>query len=151
MLTKHLFLIRFALINFVGLSLVAATYLQGWLAPFLRSHLYELLIGIAMVFLYGLGIAGWRIWQTTAELDALAAGTPNPDSEAGWFLAITKTADPNSHAELSGASHLRLTSRIVIAGQIANVLVFLGRVSWIRGKCQFSRLAQPRISGTRKP
>ena len=50
MLTKHLLLVRFILVNFVALCLLAATYLQGWLAPLLESHLSELLIGIALVF-----------------------------------------------------------------------------------------------------
>ena len=57
MLAKHLLLVRFCLINFIAFSLLAATWLQGWLAPLLESHLSELLAGIALVFLYGFALA----------------------------------------------------------------------------------------------
>jgi hypothetical protein len=131
---KYLLVVRFALINLVAFSFLAATYLQGWLKPLTNSHLWELLALIAAVFLYGLAICAWRIWQTNSELDALdAPGDATVPGEAGRFLAMTRGKSSDFIAAQSGILRLRLTNRIAIVGQTANALVFLGLIGTVVG------------------
>jgi len=129
---RYLLLVRFGLVNLVAVSFCIAAYLQGWLDPIIKADLVELSGVIAAVFLYGAGHCALSIWQTTAEMNAIADGAPIPQSHAARYLqnAAGGAAEQDVAA---GVLRLRLTDRIATVRQVANALVFLGLIGTVIG------------------
>ncbi len=130
---RHLLFTRFLLTNVVLGALAGAAYLQGWLDGMIHGHLRELSGLIVLVFLFGLGLCGIRIWRHGADLDAVKASAPGADSWAGRYMAQLTAADSEGRANLAGALRLRLTDRIAGIRDIANALIFLGLVGTVIG------------------
>ncbi len=133
MLFRYLHFVRFCLVNIVATALAAAAYLQGWLDGVLGAHLVELSAVIFMVFLYGLGLCGAKIWRHGVELDAVTAGTPSPETRVGRYLSLARDADAESRSIHLGALRLKLTDRIVGVRHVANSLIFLGLIGTVIG------------------
>jgi hypothetical protein len=67
---RYLLLLRFALLNLVGIALVAAVWAHGWLDDMIatdRYHLVKLNVG---VFLVGLAMCGNRILKLSQDLNS---------------------------------------------------------------------------------
>ncbi len=133
MLYRYLLFVRFILLNLVALSLLGAAYLQGWFDAILAAPLKELSGLIVLVFLYGLGLCGLRIWSLSLELNALKAEAAPPYSRAGSYLDGVKGADSDSRSIQASALRLRVTDRIAVVRQIANALIFLGLIGTVIG------------------
>ncbi len=133
MLFRYLLVVRFALVNLVAAALLVATYMQGWLDGVFAERLREMSGGIFLVFLYGLGLCGSRVWRHSVELNQLKAGVPDPESRAGHYLSQATGASPESRILQAGTLRLKLTNRIVGVRHIANALVFLGLIGTVIG------------------
>ncbi len=133
MLYRYLLVARFVLDNLVAAALLAAAYMQGWLDGFFAEPLREMSGGIFLVFLYGLGVCGARVWRHSVELNDIKAGAPAPASRAGQYLSRASAAGPESRILQAGALRLKLTNRIVGVRHIANALVFLGLIGTVIG------------------
>lgn len=129
---RHLLLARFLLINVVAVGLAAAGYLQGWLSPIIDAHLAELSGIIVLVFLYGLALAGLRIWQTSREINAVADGAPDPATDTGDYLRALGAGGGDAEM-LAQVLRLKLSNRIVVVRHIAGSLVFLGLIGTVIG------------------
>lgn len=132
-LFRYLLVVRFALINVVAAGLLAAAYLQGWLDGVINAHLVELSILIFVVFLYGLGLCGIKIFRHSVELNDIQAGSPDPKSRTGRYLEQTAGTGPESRSIQVMALRLRLTDGIIGVRQIANSLVLLGLIGTVIG------------------
>jgi hypothetical protein len=130
---RYLLVLRFMLVNLVAISLLVATYLQGWLDGFFISYTMELSAAIALVFLYGLVTCGARTWRITVELNDVKAGNPKPSSWAGKHLRSVRDSDPVRHSVHAGALRLKLSNRVASVRHIANSLVFLGLIGTVIG------------------
>ncbi len=130
---RYLLFVRFLLVNIVATALVVAAFLQGWLDGLIYGHLRELSALIVLVFLYGLCLCGFRVWRHSADLDAVLAAAPDPESWAGRYLAQLQGAESEGRATMAAALRLRLTDRIVGIRDIANALIFLGLVGTVIG------------------
>jgi hypothetical protein len=133
MLYRYLLVVRFVLVNLVAAALLAAAYMQGWLDGVFVERLRELSGAIFLVFLYGLGICGARVWRHSIQLNQLKAGTPDPESRIGRYLSRASGASPESRSLQAGTLRLKLTDRIVVVRHIANALVFLGLIGTVIG------------------
>ena len=68
---RFLLLLRFVLINLTGFALLAAAWLQGWIAQILAAddtHICKLIFGL---FLVGLVWSAQKVWMLSRELNAL--------------------------------------------------------------------------------
>ncbi|MGI9384556.1 MAG: MotA/TolQ/ExbB proton channel family protein [Methyloligellaceae bacterium] len=130
---RYLLVLRFALMNLVAMSLVAAAYLQGWLNGLLAKYTMSLSAVIFGVFLYGLVLCGLKIWQTSVALNQVKSGTPDPGSKAARYLASIQSGDGDSRSIRIGMLRLKLSHGIGIVRQIANSLVFLGLIGTVIG------------------
>ena len=113
---RHLLILRFAVLNLVALALLGAAWLKGWVGLVLEGDGTRLVALIAIVFCAGLVECARRLWQTSAELDRLAAGP-----------ARHLAAPPGSTLKL------RLAARIAPIRHIANSLVLLGLIGTVIG------------------
>ncbi len=133
MLYRYLLVVRFALVNFVAVALLAATYFQGWLDAVIYSYLRELSAGIFVVFLFGLFRCGAKVWRHSIELNDLKTGTPEPESRAGRYLSQAVKANSESRSIQIIALRLKLTDGVVVVRNIANSLVLLGLIGTVIG------------------
>ena len=129
---RYLLLVRFGLINFVCISLLAAAYLQGWLDAILKADLVELSGAIAALFVYGWVHCAIAVWRTSRELNDVDEASPQVGSHAGRYLSALELESANQEVA-SGILRLRLTNRISVVRHVANALVFLGLIGTVIG------------------
>lgn len=128
---RYLLIVRFMLINVVAAALLAGVYFQGWLDAVIGADLIELSAIIAAVFAYGFLYCGFRVAQTSGELDAVRSGAPGSASPAGAYLdRLSPARDRDS---LRSVLRMRLGRRIATVRHIANSLVFLGLIGTVIG------------------
>jgi hypothetical protein len=130
---QFLLLLRFALINLIGLGLLALAQVHGWIALTLEADQTHLVVVIFLVFLAGLGNCTYRIVQTSRELNRIRPFDPLAPSLAAQFLAKTRGRTGESRSILISALRLKLTQRIAIVRNIANSLVLLGLIGTVIG------------------
>lgn len=130
---RCLLVLRFALVNMVAVALAAAARLQGWLSGLFEPTTATLSAIIFAVFLYGLGVCGIRVWQTSCALNDLKAGGKAAAARAGSYLAKLKRKDAESRTVQFNTLRLKLSHCIQNVRDVANLLVFLGLIGTVIG------------------
>jgi len=130
---RYLLIMRFAVVNLIGLALLAAAWLQGWLGIVLESDATKLALVIILVFLAGLLICGAKVQQVSAELDRIRAPEAYPTSRVSRYLDAVRGRDGQSRTLAASALKLKLASRIAVVRHIAGSLVFLGLIGTVIG------------------
>jgi MotA/TolQ/ExbB proton channel family len=88
---------------------------------------------IAVVFAAGLFECARKLWQTSAELDQVAATRPAQSARLPRHLQTDHSADGNARAIAGSVLKLKLSARIAPIRHIANSLVFLGLIGTVIG------------------
>lgn len=130
---RYLLLVRYMLINVISASILFAFYIQGWLDAIFVKTTREFVLLIFSVFIYGLLICSFKIWQTCMELNDIRSGNPKPDSRAGKYFATIYSHDRESRSVGATVLRAKLTNRITIVRHIANALVLLGLIGTVVG------------------
>jgi biopolymer transport protein ExbB/TolQ len=130
---KYLLLLRFGLINLIGLGLLALAQVHGWVAMTLAADHTHLVAVIFLVFLAGLVICAYRINQTSRELNSAKPFDPLVPSMAAEFLAKSRGRGGESRAILISTLRLKLSQRIAVVRNTANSLVLLGLIGTVVG------------------
>lgn len=130
---RYLLLVRYMLINVISASILFAFYIQGWLDAIFVKTTREFVLLIFAVFIYGLLICSFKIWQTCKELNDIRSGKPKPDSRAGKYFATIYSHDRESRSVGATVLRAKLTNRITIVRHIANALVLLGLIGTVVG------------------
>ena len=129
---RHLLVLRFAVLNLVALALLGAAWLKGWVDLVVGGDRTRLVVLIAAVFAAGLLECGRRLWQTSADLDALAAGRPTQPLRRPHHLQPPR--DAADGRMLAGSIlKLRLAARIAPIRHVASSLVLLGLIGTVIG------------------
>jgi len=129
----YLLLLRFTLVNTVGLALLAAAYIQGLVDMVLVADKTYISAVISLVFLCGLGISARKVWLTSRELNQIKSFDPLVPSRVTQYLGLIRGRASDSRGLLAGAMRLKLTQRIAIVRHIANSLVLLGLIGTVVG------------------
>ena len=123
---RHLLLYRFLIVNIVGAALLGLAGAQGWITRLAEADPTGLVFVIFGVFVVGLALCGYRLFETSAALSRLEEG-----GDAGLPPAWSRApARPELMAE---ALKARLFSRIAVVRQIAAALVVLGLIGTVAG------------------
>ncbi len=130
---KYLLLLRFGLINLIGLGLLALAQVHGWVAMALAADHTHLVAVIFLVFLTGLVLCAYRINQTSRELNSAKPFDPLVTSLAAEFLAKSRGRGGESRAILISTLRLKLSQRIAVVRHTANSLVLLGLIGTVIG------------------
>lgn len=143
-----LLVMRFLLVNVVAFACLGAAYLQGWLDLARESDVTNMTLVIFAVFLVGLAMCGWRVLQTSQNInhlkdvivsgaDALAERTDMTDMFGGGRVGSyieSLRAVPESRREIvAEALRMKLYSRISNIRYIADSLVLLGLIGTVIG------------------
>jgi len=130
---RYLLVFRFAALNVAAFAILAAMYLQGWLDPVLANDQTRLITITIGLFIVGLSLCGQRIWQTSAELNALAGSDRNVGGRSAVFLQRAAKLEAPGRANLAASLRLKLSTRITAIKHIANSLVLLGLIGTVLG------------------
>jgi len=93
----------------------------------------EFVILIFLVFLYGIIVCTYKIWQTCKELDEIRTGSLKSGSRADKYFTTIYGNDRESRSIGASVLRAKLTNRITIVRHIANSLVLLGLVGTVVG------------------
>jgi hypothetical protein len=126
-------LLRFAVINLVGFALLGAAYGQGWIETIIAADTSRLSIIIAVLFLAGFALAGYRVARISRELNQVRAFDPLFRSRVGQYLEAIKARSAGSRAITAEGLKLRLADRLGTVRHIANALVLLGLIGTVLG------------------
>lgn len=130
---RYLLLLRFLLLNLVGFGLLGAAYAQGLVHKAITADRTHLAVVIFFVFLAGLVICAWKVWQTSRELNDVRSFDPNTPSSATEYVTPLLNRDAESRSNLTGALRMKLSHRIAVVRNIANSLVILGLIGTVLG------------------
>ncbi len=133
--TRHVLLLRFILVNFIGAALLAAAAVQGWVGLVTSNDPTRLTLVICAVFVFGLVLSAGKIVQTSRAL--VQARRFDPAAPAGDFVGryvgAVRERTVNSRAISADALRQQYGSRIAVVRHIANSLVFLGLIGTVIG------------------
>jgi len=130
---RYLLVLRFSLINIVAFALIGAAWLQGWLDGLFEPATAILSGIIFAVFMYGLAICAFKIWQTSVAINNMKAGGKTAKDQADRYMAAPRTRDAESRSIQIHMLRLKTSHRIQIVRHIANLLVFLGLIGTVIG------------------
>ena len=130
---RYLLVLRFVLINFTGLALLAAAWMQGWVAQILAADDTHVCKLIFTLFVVGLVWSGEKVLMLSRELNALQGDAESEPSKTAEFMAGIAGRDGSTRAALAGALRLKLAHRIAPVRHVASMLVLLGLIGTIVG------------------
>ena len=130
---RYVLLLRFTLLNLIGFGLLGAAYAHGLVAMALEADRTYLSVIIFVAFLVGLGLCGYRVWQSSYELNSVRDFEAGADSPAARYLAPMAGGDAESRANLVGALRMKIAHRTAVVRHIANSLVLLGLIGTVVG------------------
>ena len=88
---------------------------------------------IFLVFMVGLGLCAFKVWQTSDELNSMRDFESGADSAAARYMAPMVGGDADSRANLVGALRMKIAHRTAVVRHIANSLVLLGLIGTVVG------------------
>ncbi len=129
----YLLLLRFGVLNLVGLALLTAAWMHGWVAAVLGADATNLSLAIFGVFLAGLGLCAIKVRQTSHEINLIRAIRRPQNSRVAGYLAAIEGRNADSRAIVASALRIKLFSRISMVRHMASSLVFLGLIGTVIG------------------
>jgi hypothetical protein len=126
-------LLRFGLLNIAAFALLAAAWGNGLVAQAFASDTTRLVIVIAAVFVAGLAVASWRVYETSREINRARSFDPGEPSVAAAYVRRVAGKDSQSRQILASSLRLKLGQRITLVRHIGNSLVFLGLIGTVIG------------------
>jgi hypothetical protein len=129
----YLLLLRFVLINMVGLALLGVAYVQGLVDKVIVADQTYLSVVIFVIFVGGLGVCAVKVWQTSGELNQIKSFDPLAPSRAAEYLALLRGRSGDVRSILAGSLRLKLTQRVAVVRQLASSLVLLGLIGTVVG------------------
>ncbi len=130
---QYLLLLRFVIVNMVGVALFAAAYLHGFVAMVIAADQTKLSLVIFATFLAGFALCAWKAVQTSRELNQIKDFHPLLPSRAATYLAQIRGRNADSRSMSAAALRLKLSTRIGTIRHFANSLVFLGLIGTVIG------------------
>ena len=130
---KYLLFYQWLCVNALGLSFLVVAFFNGWISLVISADVTYLVFVIFAVFLIGLGICGYKVWQTSRELNFISSG--NLQSSHRWqnYVSLRKSHKHSDPTSLIEALNLRQFSKISFIKYISNLLVIMGLVGTVIG------------------
>ena len=130
---SYLLILRFAVTNLIGFALLGAAWMHGLIARVIEADSSYLCVGMFALFLIGLAICGWRINQTSRELNEVRSQSPDRASRAAGYLQAIRGRSGESRSLLASSLKMKLTARLGAVRQIAGALVLIGLIGTVLG------------------
>ena len=130
---KYLLILRYSLINLVGLIFLFVLITQGYVTKAINADITNMVIVILTLFAVGFVLAAYRTFWLSRELNySFFKILPN-HSMAKEFLQNSKKLDASSRNNLAASLRIKLSSKINYIKFMANTLVILGLIGTVIG------------------
>mgnify|MGYP000449485528 FL=1 len=130
---KYLLILRYSLINLVGLIFLFVLITQGYVTKAIKADITNMVTVILTLFAVGFILAAYRTFWLSRELNySFFKILPN-HSLAKEFLQSSKKLDASSRNNLAASLRIKLSSKINYIKFMANTLVILGLIGTVIG------------------
>ena len=130
---KYLLILRYSLINLVGLIFLFVLITQGYVSKAIKADITNMVIVILALFSVGFILAAYRTFWLSRELNYSNLKVLPPNSIAKNFLQNSKKLDASSRNNLAASLRIKLSSKINYIKFMANTLVILGLIGTVIG------------------
>ena len=130
---KYLLLLRYSLVNAVGLVFILVVYSQGYLNKAIKSDVTNVVVLIIFIFLIGLTLASIKAFWISRELNHAYSIQKKEKSVLNDFIKISKKLDASSRSNLISSTRINISVKISNIKFIANILVILGLIGTVIG------------------
>ena len=130
---KYLLILRYSLINLVGLVFLFVLITQGYVSKAIKADITNMVIVILALFSVGFILAAYRTFWLSRELNYSYLKILPPNSIAKDFLQNSKKLDASSRNNLAASLRIKLSSKINYIKFMANTLVILGLIGTVIG------------------
>ena len=130
---KYLLILRYSLINLVGLVFLFVLITQGYVSKAIKADITNMVIVILALFLVGFILAAYRTFWLSRELNYSYLKVLPLNSLAKDFLHNSKKLDASSRNNLAASLRIKLSSKINYIKFMANTLVILGLIGTVIG------------------
>ena len=130
---KYLLILRYSLINLVGLVFLFVLITQGYVSKAIKADITNMVIVILALFSVGFILAAYRTFWLSRELNYSFLKILPPNSIAKDFLQNSKKLDASSRNNLAASLRIKLSSKINYIKFMANTLVILGLIGTVIG------------------
>ncbi len=130
---KYLLLLRFALVNLVGIIFLLASYSQGYIQKAINADITNVILLIFVLFLIGFLISTLRTFWISKQINYAEANSKNENSISSEYLKNIKGLDASSRSNLASSMRIKLATKINFVKFIANTLVILGLIGTVIG------------------
>ena len=130
---KYLLILRYSLINLVGLTFLFVLITQGYLSKAIKADITNMVIVIIGVFFVGFVLATYRAFWISKELNYAMKKKLPALSLASEYVLNTKKLDASSRNNLAISLRLKLATKINLIKFISNTLVILGLIGTVVG------------------
>ena len=130
---KYLLILRYSLINLVGLVFLFVLITQGYITKAIKADITNMVIVILTLFAVGFILAAYRTFWLSRELNYTFLKILPNESLAKEFLQSSKKLDASSRNNLAASLRIKLGSKIGYIKFMANTLVILGLIGTVIG------------------
>ena len=130
---KYLLILRYSLINLVGLVFLFVLITQGYVSKAIKADITNMVIVILALFSVGFILAAYRTFWLSRELNHSYLKVLPPNSIVKDFLQNSKKLDASSRSNLAASLRIKLSSKINYIKFMANTLVILGLIGTVIG------------------
>ena len=130
---KYLLLLRYCLINSVGIIFLLVAYTQGYLNSAIAADVTNVVILIISLFVLGLILATQKTFWISKELNLAYLNESKQDSLTNDFLIKSKNLNASSRSNLAASIRIKIATKIDLIKFIANTLVILGLIGTVIG------------------
>jgi flagellar motor component MotA len=130
---KYLLILRYSLINLVGLTFLFVLITQGYLSKAIKADITNMVLVIIGVFSIGFILAANRTLWVSKELNNAMKKKLPALSLASEYVLNTKKLDASSRNNLAISLRLKLATKINFIKFISNTLVILGLIGTVIG------------------
>ena len=130
---KYLLILRYSLINLVGIIFLFVLITQGYVTKAIKADITNMVIVILALFTIGFVLAAYRTFWLSKELNYSFLKVLPTQSIANMFLQNSKKLDASARNNLAASLRIKLSSKINYIKFMANTLVILGLIGTVIG------------------
>ena len=130
---KYLLILRFALVNIIGIVFLLAAYTQGYIQKAVNADITNVILLIFVLFFVGFLLATFRTFWISKQLNYIKVNSKNKVSISYDYRKKIRGLDASSRSNLASSIRIKLANKINFIKFIANTLVILGLIGTVIG------------------
>ena len=130
---KYLLILRYSIINLVGLTFLFVLFTQGFVTKAISADITNMVVIILCLFFVGFILSAYRTFWVSKELNNAFSIKIPTSSLAKEFLEKSRKLDASSRNNLAVSLRIKIANKINFIKFIANTLVILGLIGTVIG------------------